>query len=156
MHHILSIIFLSLTVITAESGSGIEVAKDIRLENLKRDHSGKFISFMNSDMETGQGILLDVTDKNIIISEDGARVPYDHSDIDHVFVDPEIEELAMVFCLGALGGIAGYLGIIIGHSGSDLIIKGASSSLGAGLASLIGYRTFYRPIKIDISGKAYG
>tara|TARA_S200000501_G_scaffold313072_1_gene304325 strand:- start:33 stop:503 length:471 start_codon:yes stop_codon:yes gene_type:complete len=156
MHQILLIIFLSLTVITAESGYGIEVAKDIRLENLKRDHSGKFISFMNSDMETGQGILLDVTDKNIIISEDGARVPYDHSDIDHVFVDPEIEELAMVFCLGALGGIAGYLGIIIGHSGSDLIIKGASSSLGAGLASFIGYRTFYRPIKIDISGKAYG
>ena len=156
MHQILLIIFISLTVITAESGSNIEVAKDIRLENLKRDHSGKFISFMNSDMETGQGILLDVTDKNIIISEDGARVPYDHSDIDHVFVDPEIEELAMVFCLGALGGIAGYLGIIIGHSGSDLIIKGASSSLGAGLASFIGYRTFYRPIKIDISGKAYG
>ena len=56
----------------------------------------------------------------------------------------------------ALGGIAGYLGIIIGHSGPDLIIKGASSSLGAGLASFIGYRTFYRPIKIDISGKAYG
>ena len=156
MHQILLIIFLSFTVITAESGSGIEVAKDIRLENLKRDHSGKFISFMNSDMETGQGILLDVTDKNIIISEDGARVPYDHSDIDHVFVDPEIEELAMVFCLGTLGGIAGYLGIIIGHSGSDWIIKGASSSLGAGLASFIGYRTFYRPIKIDISGKAYG
>ena len=70
MHQILLIIFLSLTVITAESGSAIQVAKDIRLENLKRDHSGKFISFMNSDMETGQGILLDVTDKNIIISDD--------------------------------------------------------------------------------------
>ena len=156
MPHILSIIFLSLTVITAESGSGLQVARDIRLENLKRDHSGKFISFMNSDMKTGKGILLDITDENIIISEDGAPISYDHSDIDHVFVDPEIEELAMVFCLGALGGIAGYLGIIIGHSGPDLIIKGASSSLGAGLASFVGYRTFYRPIKIDISGKAYG
>ena len=139
MHQILLIIFLSFTVITAESGSGIEVAKDIRLENLKRDHSGKFISFMNSDMKTGKGILLDITDENIIISEDGAPISYDHSDIDHVFVNPEVEELAMVFCLGALGGIAGYLGIIIGHSGPDLIIKGASSSLGAGLASFIGY-----------------
>jgi hypothetical protein len=156
MHQILLIVFISLTVITAESGSGLQVAKDIRLENLKRDHSGRFISFVNSNKESGGGILLDVTSKDIIISKDGRQFHYDHSNIDYVFVDPEIEELIMVLGLGVLGGISGYFGIILGHSGPDRVMKSASSSLGAGLASFIGYRTFYKPIKIDISGKAYG
>ena len=150
------IIFISLTVITAESGSNIEVAKDIRLENLKRDHSGRFISFVNSNKESGDGILLDVTSEDIIISKDGIQIHYDHSNIDYVFVNPQIEEFIMVLGLGVLGGISGYFGIILSHSGPDTVMKSASSSLGVCLASFIGYRTFYRPIKIDISGKAYG
>ena len=59
----------------------------------------------------------------------------------------------MVFGLGILGGAAGYLGIIIGHPNPDANMKGVISSLGAGLAGLVGFRAFYKPIKIDISGK---
>jgi hypothetical protein len=32
-------------------------------------------------------------------------------------------------------------------------MKGVISSLGAGLAGLVGFRAFYKPIKIEISGK---
>lgn len=156
MNKILSIALLSCAVLAGQPTSNLRVVRDIRLENLKRDHSGRSIHFVDSNSRHGQGILLDVTDKSIIISELGSPVSYDHSGIDHVFVDPEMKEMAMVIGLGALGGLAGYLGIILGHSDPDAAMKGVTSSLGAGLATLVGYRTFYKPIKIDISGRAHG
>jgi len=156
MNKILSIALVGCAILAGQPGSDLRVVRDIRLENLKRDHSGKSIHFVDSNSRHGQGILLDVTEKNIIISEFGSPVSYDHSGIDHVFIDPEMKELAMVIGLGALGGLAGYLGIILGHSDPDAAMKGVTSSLGAGLATLVGYRTFYKPIKIDISGRAHG
>ena len=112
MNKILSIALLGCAVLAGRPGSDLRVVRDIRLENLKRDHSGKSIHFVDSNSSYGQGVLLDVTEKNIIISELGSPVSYDHSGIDHVFVDPEMKELAMVIGLGTLGGLAGYLGII--------------------------------------------
>ena len=61
--------------------------------------------------------------------------------------------MIMVFGLSALGGVAGYLGVIIVRSNPDANMKGVVSSLGVGLAGFAGYRAFYKPIKIDISGK---
>ena len=65
----------------------------------------------------------------------------------------EFLDMIMVFGLGALGGVAGYLGVIIVRSNPDANMKGVASSLGVGLAGFAGYRAFYKPIKIDISGK---
>lgn len=145
--------FIGWAVLAGQAGSDLQVIRNIRLENLKRDYSGTAIRFMGSNSRSIQGVLLDVTEKNMIISEHGTPVPYDHSGVNHVFVDPEFKDLIMVFGLGALGGVSGYLGAIIGRSNPDANMKGVAFSLGAGLGLRAGYKTFYKPIKIDISGK---
>lgn len=135
--------------------SGLKTVRDIRLENLKRDYSGKTIRFVDSKSVSNRGILLDVTDENIIISKSGSPKPFNHSRIKYVFVDPRKKELAMVIGLTTLGGISGYLGIILGKSDSNNTTKGVASSISASLAGFVGYKAFYKPIKIDISGKTY-
>ena len=140
-------------VLAGQAGSNLQVVRNIRLENLKRDYLGASIRFMGSNSMSIQGVLLDVTNKNIIISEHGTPVPYDHSGVNYIFIDPEFKDMIMVFGLGALGGVAGYLGVIIVRSNPDANMKGVASSLGVGLAGFAVYRAFYKPIKIDISGK---
>ena len=143
------------TLLMGQVNSDLITVRDIRLDNLKRDYSGKSIRFVDSKSISNQGILLDVTDENIIISKSGTPVSFNHSKIRCVFVDPEKKELAMVIGLTALGGISGYLGIMLGKSDANNTTKGVTSSVTAGLAGVVGYRAFYKPIKIDISGKTY-
>ena len=143
------------TLLTGQLSSDLITVRDIRLENLKRDYSGKTIRFVDSKSVSNKGILLDVTDENIIISKSGLPTPFNHSKIKYVFVDPKKKELAMVIGLTALGGISGYLGIILGKSDANNTTKGVASSISASLAGFVGYKAFYKPIKIDISGKTY-
>ena len=143
------------TLLMGQLSSDLITVRDIRLENLKRDYSGKTIRFVDSKSVSNKGILLDVTDENIIISKSGSPTPFNHSKIKYVFVDPKKKELAMVIGLTALGGISGYLGIILGKSDANNTTKGVASSISASLAGFVGYKAFYKPIKIDISGKTY-
>ena len=143
------------TLLMGQLSSDLITVRDIRLENLKRDYSGKTIRFVDSKSVSNKGILLDVTDENIIISKSGSPIPFNHSKIKYVFVDPKKKELAMVIGLTALGGISGYLGIILGKSDANNTTKGVASSISASLAGFVGYKAFYKPIKIDISGKTY-
>ena len=135
--------------------SDLITVRDIRLDNLKRDYSGKAIRFVDSKSVSNKGILLDVTDENIIISKSGSPKSFNHSKIKYVFIDPKKKELAMVIGLTALGGMSGYLGIMVGKSDADDTTKGVASSVAASLAGLVGYKAFYKPIRIDISGKTY-
>ena len=143
------------TLLMGQISSDLITVRDIRLDNLKRDYSGKAIRFVDSKSVSNKGILLDVTDENIIISKSGSPKPFNHSKIKYVFVDPKKKELAMVIGLTALGGISGYLGIILGKSDANNTTKGVASSISASLAGFVGYKAFYKPIKIDISGKTY-
>ncbi len=52
-----------------------------------------------------------------------------------------------------LGGAAGYMGVIIAKENANASWKGVASSLGLALGGRIGFKTFFKPIKIDISGK---
>ena len=61
----------------------------------------------------------------------------------------------MVIGLTALGGMSGYLGIMVGKSDANNTTKGVASSIAACLAGIVGYKAFYKPIRIDISGKTY-
>ena len=151
-------LFITISISTLLAGqlsSDLITVRDIRLENLKRDYSGKTIRFVDSKSVSNKGILLDVTDENIIISKSGSTIPFNHSKIKYVFVDPKKKEMAMVIGLTALGGISGYLGIILGKSDANNTTKGVASSISASLAGFVGYKAFYKPIKIDISGKTY-
>ena len=143
------------TLLMGQISSDLITVRDIRLDNLKRDYSGKAIRFVDSKSVSNKGILLDVTDENIIISKSGSPVPFNHSKIKYVFVDPKKKELAMVIGLTALGGISGYLGIMLGKSDANNTTKAVASSISASLAGIVGYKAFYKPIKIDISGKTY-
>ena len=143
------------TLLIGQLSSDLITVRDIRLENLKRDYSGKTIRFVDSKSVSNKGILLDVTHENIIISKSGSPVPFNHSKIKYVFIDPKKKELAMVIGLTALGGMSGYLGIMVGKSDADDTTKGVASSVAASLAGLVGYKAFYKPIRIDISGKTY-
>ena len=155
MKNTLLITISTSTLLMGQLSSDLITVRDIRLENLKRDYSGKTIRFVDSKSVSNKGILLDVTDENIIISKSGSPKPFNHSKIKYVFVDPKKKELAMVIGLTALGGISGYLGIILGKSDANNTTKGVASSISASLAGLVGYKAFYKPIKIDISGKTY-
>ena len=155
MKNTLLITISTSTLLMGQLSSDLITVRDIRLENLKRDYSGKTIRFVDSKSVSNKGILLDVTDENIIISKSGSPIPFNHSKIKYVFVDPKKKELAMVIGLTALGGISGYLGIILGKSDANNITKGVASSISASLAGFVGYKAFYRPIKIDISGNTY-
>lgn len=143
------------TLLMGQLSSDLITVRDIRLENLKRDYSGKTIRFVDSKSVSNKGVLMDVTEENIIISKSGSPVPFDHSKIKYVFIDPKKKELAMVLGLTALGGISGYLGIMLGKSDANNTTKGVVSSIAASLAGFVGYKAFYKPIKIDISGKTY-
>ena len=57
------------------------------------------------------------------------------------------KELAMVIGLTTLG-------FMLGKSDANNT-KGVVSSIAASLAGFVGYKAFYKPIKIDISGKTY-
>ena len=155
MKNTLLITISTSTLLMGQLSSDLITVRDIRLENLKRDYSGKTIRFVDSKSVSNKGILLDVTDENIIISKSGSPIPFNHSKIKYVFVDPKKKELAMVIGLTALGGISGYLGVILGKSDANNTTKGVASSISASLAGFVGYKAFYKPIKIDISGKTY-
>tara|TARA_B100001248_G_scaffold177087_1_gene134508 strand:+ start:200 stop:694 length:495 start_codon:yes stop_codon:yes gene_type:complete len=151
----LFITFSISTLLMGQLSSDLVTVRDIRLENLKRDYSGKTIRFVDSKSVSNKGILLDVTDENIIISKSGSPTYFNHSKIKYVFIDPKKKELAMVLGLTVLGGASGYLGIMVGKSDANSTTKGVASSISAILAGIVGYKAFYAPIKIDISGKTY-
>ena len=114
------------TLLMGQVSSDLITVRDIRLDNLKRDYSGKAIRFVDSKSVSNKGILLDVTDENIIISKSGSPVPFNHSKIKYVFIDPKKKELAMVIGLTALGGISGYLGVMLGKSDANNTTKGVT------------------------------
>ena len=47
------------TLLTGQLNSDLITVRDIRLENLKRDYSGKTIRFIDSKLVSNKGILLD-------------------------------------------------------------------------------------------------
>ena len=155
MKKIFIIIFFIYSFLLGQLHSDLITVRDIRLENLKRDYVGKSIRFIDSKSISNKGILIDVTDENIIISKSGSRTSFNHSKVEYVFVDPGKRELAMVIGLVALGSVSGYLGMMLGKSDANNTVKGVVSFLTAGLAWVVGNRAFYKPIKIDISGKTY-
>ena len=50
------------TLLMGQISSDLITVRDIRLDNLKRDYSGKSIRFVDSKSVSNKGILLDVTD----------------------------------------------------------------------------------------------
>ena len=146
-------ILLGCAVLTAQPGVNFQAVRDIRLQNLKRDYTGSTIRFIIPGSTSVMGVLKDVTDKNFIISHNGSPAVYSHEEINYIFIDPGFTGKLMAFGVGLLGGTAGYMAVIIARENANASWKGVVSSLGLALGGRIGFKTFYKPIKIDISGK---
>tara|TARA_B110000438_G_scaffold158593_1_gene151840 strand:- start:141 stop:611 length:471 start_codon:yes stop_codon:yes gene_type:complete len=146
-------ILLGCAVLAAQPGINNRAVRDIRLQNLKRDYTGSTIRFIIPGSISVMGLLKDVTDKNFIISHNGSPAVYSHEEINYIFIDPGFTGKLMAFGVGLLGGAAGYMAVIISKENANASWKGVVSSLGVALGGRIGFKTFFKPIKIDISGK---
>ena len=153
MNKFLISILLGCAVLQAQHGINLQVVRDIRLQNLKRDYTGSTIRFIVPGSTSVMGVLRDVTDKNFIISHNGSPAIYSHEKIDYIFIDPGFTGKLMAFGVGLIGGAASYMGVMIAKENANASWKGVASSLGLALGGRIGFKTFYKPIKIDISGK---
>ena len=139
--------------VQAQPGINLQAVRDIRLQNLKRDYTGSTIRFIVPGSTSVMGVLKDVTDKNFIISHNGSPAVYGHEKIDYVFIDPGFTGKVMAFGVSLIGGAAGYMAVIISKKNANASWKGVVSSLGLALGGRIGFKTFFKPTKIDISGK---
>jgi len=153
MNKIYFSLLLGCAVIAAQPGVNLQAVRDIRLQNLKRDYTGSTIRFIVPGSTSVMGVLKDVTDKNFIISHNGSPAVYSHENIDYIFIDPGFTGKLMAFGVGLIGGAGGYMGVIIAKKNANASWKGVVSSIGLALGGRIGFKTFYKPIKIDISGK---
>ena len=91
-----------------------EVRK-IRLENLNNNYKGKSIRFTDEKSRVVEGVLMEVTDSDFVISIDRKVAFYSHKSINTVYLPPVSEDLYMVFGVSIFGGLAGYLATIIAH-----------------------------------------
>ena len=132
-----------------------EVRK-IRLENLKENYRGESIRFIAENSNVVEGVLMEVTDSDFVISINGNAAFYSHKKINIIYLPPVSEDLYMVFGMSILGGLAGYVATIVAHphpnNGTSLSI----STIGTFLGFVLGKKTFYKPQKIDISGRLRG
>ena len=132
-----------------------EVRK-IRLGNFKENYSGKSIRFMDENSNVVEGVLMEVTDSNFVVSINGNAAFYSHKNINIVYLPPVSEDLYMVFGMSILGGLAGYVTTIITHPNPNNDISLSISTIGTFLGFVLGKKTFYKPQKIDISGRLRG
>ena len=73
-----------------------------------------------------------------------------------VYLPPVSEDLYMVFGISVLGGLAGYVATIIAHPHPNNGASASISTVGTVLGFVLGKKTFYKPQKIDISGRLRG
>lgn len=153
MNKLLLSLLLGCVVLQAQPGINIQAVRDIRLQNLKNDYAGSTIRFIVPGSISVMGVLKDVNDKNFIIYHNGSPAVYGHEEIDYVFIDPGFTGKLMAFGVGIVGCAASYMAVIISKNDAHASVKGVAASLGLALGGRIGFKTFYKPIKIDISGK---
>ena len=130
--------------------------RKIRLENFKNNYKGKSVRFSDSNSRVVEGVLMEVTDSDFVISIEGKATFYNHKNINMVYLPPVSEDLYMVFGISILGGLAGYVATIIAHPHPNNGATASISTIGTVLGLVLGKKTFYKPQKIDISGRLRG
>tara|TARA_A100001011_G_C13930015_1_gene682763 strand:- start:130 stop:570 length:441 start_codon:yes stop_codon:yes gene_type:complete len=127
--------------------------RKIRLENLKKNYKGKTVSFKSNNAKIVQGVLLDITNTDFVLSINSSPSFYDHNNIDFIFLPPTNKDLFVATGVAILGGCAGYIATIIYQPNPDNGTIQAVSTLSTILGFIIGKKAFYKPLKIDISGR---
>jgi hypothetical protein len=102
-----------------------------------------------------QGELVTVTPESFIISDGTNHNLFSHSNIDYVLIVPQKAEFFLATSVSIFGGAIGYLTLIVSKENFSAQHEKVFTFVGATLGALLGRNTFYKPLKIDISGKTY-
>ena len=130
--------------------------RNIRLENFKNNYKGQTIRFTDQNSRVVEGLLMEITDTDFVISINNSAAFYSHENVDFVYLPPVSEDFYITASISILGGIAGYVAMIIAHPYPNNGALGAVSTLGAVLGFFVGKNAFYKTQKIDISGRLRG
>ncbi len=130
--------------------------RNIRLENFKNNYKGQTIRFTDQNSRVVEGVLMEITNTDFVISTNNSAAFYSHKNVDFVYLPPVSEDFYITASISILGGIAGYVATIIAHPYPDKGALGAVSTLGTILGFVVGKNTFYKSQKIDISGRLRG
>ena len=127
--------------------------RSIRLENFKNNYKGQTIRFTDQNSRVVEGVLMEITDTDFVISINNSAAFYSHENVDFVYLPPVSEDFYITASISILGGIAGYVATIIAHPYPNRGALGAVSTLGTILGFVVGKNTFYKSQRIDISGR---
>jgi hypothetical protein len=150
---LISLIF-SFTYGQKETSS--DEVRNIRLENFKNNYKGQTIRFTDQNSRVVEGVLMEITNTDFVISINNSAAFYSHKNIDFVHLPPVFEDFYITAGISVLGGIAGYVATIIAHPYPERGALGAVATLGAVLGFVVGKNNFYKSQKIDISGRLRG
>ena len=130
--------------------------RNIRLENFKNNYKGQTIRFTDQKSRVVEGVLMEITDTDFVMSINNSAAFFSHENVDFVYLPPVSEDFYITASISILGGIAGYVATIIAHPYPNKGALGAVSTLGTVLGFVVGKNTFYKSQKIDISGRLRG
>jgi hypothetical protein len=130
--------------------------RNIRLENFKNNYKGQTIRFTDQNSRVVEGVLMEITDTDFVMSINNSAAFYSHENVEVVYLPPMSEDFYITASISILGGIAGYVATIIAHPYPNKGALGAISTLGTVLGFAVGKNTFYKSQKIDVSGKLRG
>lgn len=132
-----------------------EEIRNIRLNNFKDTYVGKTIQFSGPSGLLTEGVLTGLSSKNLIVLIESDKVKFDHSEINHIYIMPKKAEFLLASSLALVGATVSYLTLLVLRENVGHQQKASFTCLGFTLGGLLGKRTFYKPLKIDISGKVY-
>jgi len=147
--------FVLLCFVFVKIHGGSEDLRYIRLENFKNNYLGKTIQFLTPYNSYTEGVLLDVTINEFIILTNGKEERFQHKNVNTVYLLPRKTEFFLASSFALFGGAVGYLTLLITKENSTSQHMRSFTSLGLILGGLLGKNTFYKPLKVDISGKVY-
>jgi len=127
--------------------------RKIRLENFKNNYKGEIVRFTTENSKTVQGVLVNITEHDFVLSINKTAKFYKHKNVDFIYLPPVFEDLYITASLSALGGLAGYVALIVAIQNPEVKLIGTVTTLGTVLGFFVGKNAFYKTQKIDISGR---
>ena len=147
--------FYSLSLVFPKTAMDSEEFRIIRIENIKKNYLGKTIQFSVSEKSLVEGVLVDANSDKFTILMGSDRVSFDHFNISSIYILPKKAEFLLTTNLALFGAAISYLTLQVLREEASHQQKTSFTCLGFVLGGLMGKNTFYKPIKVDISGKKH-
>ena len=133
-----------------------EQVRKIRLENFKNNYKGKTVRFTSENSKVVQGVLVNITEHDFVLSVNKSAKFYKHKNVDLVYLPPVSEDFYITASFSVLSGLAGYVVLVIAMQDPKIELVGTVTSLSTVFGFFIGKNAFYKTQKVDISGRLRG